>query len=596
MTTPMAKSIAAAGFAVHEVTMRRRHWTLQWLGHPYGYAFGVPILTLLGAGTTLLAPMLLDPSAFGAFVLVTILFQYSSITDLGLSQLADREIAAKGAGREWSDDYLRARWIIALGVTAIGLPVAVMVALLTRNLAPLDAALAVFGGSAFMVANGPVTIHRAASRVWEFTTAALALQAGMTLPRIVGLIVGGVTGCAVALVLWYGTLSLLLARPVTAAVRPKPVRALLRAALPLFAFNGLWLIYLSANRWLSLGFSTPHDFGLFAFGANLASIAIGILSTVAQIRYPALLVGLAETPRGASSAALEKDALRLSFVLSVGVAAAMLLAQPIIGWMFPRFDGATPATIGLAVSCVPLGVVAWTLPISIGLTRQPWRSAVLIFAPALAMLVAAMMVGDRAAGIVGQAWGCVAAAVVLLVAHVGLMHNLGIVTTRACLRITLLQTTLVSLLVGLAFTSGVAFDVPNAAQNTPPLGWKLAFEDNFESLSLWDGKGGVWEPHYPWGARTNPPNQELEYYVDPRAGRDPYSLANLAPFDIKDGTLTIRAQQIPAPARRLALNLQYASGLPDHGSQLFNDTRLCGNARSRTSGKRLVAGILAHSH
>ena len=43
--------------------------------NPVAFGALVPVLTLAGAGTTLLAPMLLDPIAFGAFALLSTLFQ-----------------------------------------------------------------------------------------------------------------------------------------------------------------------------------------------------------------------------------------------------------------------------------------------------------------------------------------------------------------------------------------------------------------------------------------------------------------------------------------------------------------------------------------
>ncbi|HSP26691.1 MAG TPA: hypothetical protein VLQ65_16105, partial [Saliniramus sp.] len=57
------------------------------------YAVGVVVLSILSAGTTLVAPRLLDPAAFGVFALLTSLFHYAGKSDLGLSQLADRDIA-----------------------------------------------------------------------------------------------------------------------------------------------------------------------------------------------------------------------------------------------------------------------------------------------------------------------------------------------------------------------------------------------------------------------------------------------------------------------------------------------------------------------
>jgi hypothetical protein len=99
-----------------------------------------------------------------------------------------------------------------------------------------------------MLANGPVTVFRATSKIWEFTASALLLQAGLTAPRLAGLAVGGVTGCFAALALWYGLLAALLSRSAAPpAARPTPLLPLLRLALPLFAFNACWEIYLSTN-------------------------------------------------------------------------------------------------------------------------------------------------------------------------------------------------------------------------------------------------------------------------------------------------------------------------------------------------------------
>jgi beta-glucanase (GH16 family) len=107
-----------------------------------------------------------------------------------------------------------------------------------------------------------------------------------------------------------------------------------------------------------------------------------------------------------------------------------------------------------------------------------------------------------------------------------------------------------------------AAESPAAAPVGAPLGWRLAFEDNFDSLRLWDAKSktGTWEPHYPWKARTNPSNSELQYYVDPRPGQDPEHFAELHPFTIDDNKLAIRARPL-SPNQKNETGLKYASGL-----------------------------------
>jgi O-antigen/teichoic acid export membrane protein len=169
----------------------------------------------------------------------------------------------------------------------------------------------------------------------EFTVTALLLQPGLT---VAGLVLGGVTGCFAALALWYGALAGLLARTAApAAASPAPFLPMLRLALPLFAFNASWEIYLSTNRWISAGLSTAEDFGLFAFGANLAFTGIGVLATFAQVRYPKILTEIGKNPHGSCSSLVEREVLLLCLVLSGGVALAIVATGPMIELAFPRF-------------------------------------------------------------------------------------------------------------------------------------------------------------------------------------------------------------------------------------------------------------------
>ena len=86
-----ASTFGAAGECIVDVPRRmhglRRSSRGQWLGHPLAYTFGTIVASVLSIGTTLVAPSLLGPAAFGSFALLTSLFQYASRFDLGLSQL-----------------------------------------------------------------------------------------------------------------------------------------------------------------------------------------------------------------------------------------------------------------------------------------------------------------------------------------------------------------------------------------------------------------------------------------------------------------------------------------------------------------------------
>ncbi|WP_342152786.1 lipopolysaccharide biosynthesis protein [Methylorubrum sp. SB2] len=425
----------------------RRRIGLSFLGHPSAYAVGVCVVSLLSMATTLIVPRLLDPVAFGAFALLGTLFQYAARADLGLSQLADRDLACgapDAAAR--GVELLRASWALGLGAILILTPLAVAGAVLSGRFAPGDAALAVVAGVLGMVAHAPTSIYRAASQHWDFALLALLQQAGLTAPRLAGLLLAGVTGCFAALTLWSGLLALAFAQPRHAlAWRPAVVLPMVRAALPLFVFNTLWLVTTTANRWVAALLSPPDRLGLFAFGANLALVGLAIVGTVAQVRYPKLLRAMADAPEG-RSALLAGEIQRAGLTLAAVALAAIPLTAPVIALLFPGYEGAAGTTVWLALACLPLGTAAWIVPMALVLTASPLREALRIFGPSLALLTVGMAAGDALAGIAGQGAACAGAGLVLFAGLIGLFRRADILSPQAARRAVLTQTTLLAAL------------------------------------------------------------------------------------------------------------------------------------------------------
>lgn len=91
-------------------------------------------------------------------------------------------------------------------------------------------------------------------------------------------------------------------------------------------------------------------------------------------------------------------------------------------------------------------------------------------------------------------------------------------------------------------------------------GLTLSFNDDFNSLSLFDGQDGVWEAKYWWapekGASLHT-NGEHQWYVNPAYG--PTASAN--PFSVTDGVLTIRAEQTPDSLAGEVEGYDYTSGM-----------------------------------
>jgi beta-glucanase (GH16 family)/Ca2+-binding RTX toxin-like protein len=82
-------------------------------------------------------------------------------------------------------------------------------------------------------------------------------------------------------------------------------------------------------------------------------------------------------------------------------------------------------------------------------------------------------------------------------------------------------------------------------------GYKLTFDDEFNSFSWYNGTSGTWKTKYQFGGRTLSGNGELEYYSDSSVGVNPFSIEN--------GALRITA----APSTNLTQSegLPYTSGL-----------------------------------
>ena len=89
----------------------------------------------------------------------------------------------------------------------------------------------------------------------------------------------------------------------------------------------------------------------------------------------------------------------------------------------------------------------------------------------------------------------------------------------------------------------------------------LTFAEEFNSLSLWNGTGGRWEPVYWWAAGQNgatvPTNAEKQWYIDPSYA----PTSRVRPLSISNGVLRITADRAPPDIRPLINGFQYTSGM-----------------------------------
>ncbi len=81
------------------------------------------------------------------FALLSSLLQFAGKADLGLSQLADRELCDQTVGPERARDILRVRRAVGAAGIAIVAPSVMVGAWATSRIAPLDVGLACSPGS-----------------------------------------------------------------------------------------------------------------------------------------------------------------------------------------------------------------------------------------------------------------------------------------------------------------------------------------------------------------------------------------------------------------------------------------------------------------
>ncbi|KQV70201.1 family 16 glycosylhydrolase [Rhizobium sp. Root1220] len=89
---------------------------------------------------------------------------------------------------------------------------------------------------------------------------------------------------------------------------------------------------------------------------------------------------------------------------------------------------------------------------------------------------------------------------------------------------------------------------------------KLAFADEFNSLSLRNGDKGVWDAKFWWApdkGSTLPGNGEQQWYINPSYA--PTSSVN--PFSVHNGVLTITASHTPTALKPQVDGYEYTSGI-----------------------------------
>jgi O-antigen/teichoic acid export membrane protein len=407
------------------------------LNRPFTYAIASPLLSLASAGVGLLVPALLDPLQFGVFVLVSTVFQYAQIFDLGMAQLMDRTWGRQGVTEPRETEamvgsILWLRLYIVLATTAalvgtvllVGIPGAPSWTLLLAGL----------GGVLFTASMGPVTLYRARADCAPFTISAIALQLGMVLPRLIGLAAAGVTGCFAALLAWYSMTALVLNKRAAAAYGRPPGASrslsLIGSAAPLALNVMLLSAFLTVHRWVSASVSTPEEFGLYAFGMNLLAMIVGAMAPIGQVYYPRRVQQIAVDGLSRVRDRIGIDMGLLLVTMIAGCTLGQFLMPYLIDLVFPHYHEALRVAQISLLALVPITIVTWMMPLLLSVCEKPWLNSLPLWV-GIGGVTAGIVVGEAVAGIQGQAWGYAAGALVLAGLELELAVRLGVLRRKA---------------------------------------------------------------------------------------------------------------------------------------------------------------------
>ena len=421
----------------------------SFFAKPSAYVLSTLILTGLSSATTLAAPALLTTEQFASFVLLASFFQLAARLDFGLSELADRYGHSSENAHEQSNQLLQARWLIALILMPF---IALLSFVVSRNnslLSPLDLLLALCGGLLAMIAVGPVTVSRAKNNIKDFAILALTLQLGMTVPRLIGLAIGGTTGCYLALSLWYFAFAAQSWRTLRFETSKwKEMIAPLRQSLPLFLCALMWLCTQFMPRWVSASISSQHDFAQLAFAFNLIALATGTLATIGQAYYPRYLVLHREQKKATLQNLIWKDLLILVCGSFVGIAIILPLIPYGLHLLYPRYYEARAETLIMVISLLPFVATLWFVPFILAISRHPLRSIGLLTLPTALSLIILMTMFYRLFGVEGQVLAVLVSSFIPILAFAWILKALDLSTRLRVLGIVSLIALLTLTLVG----------------------------------------------------------------------------------------------------------------------------------------------------
>lgn len=418
----------------------------RFLASPRSYALVVPTVNACVAATGLFIPWFMQPVSFGQFILISTFVQYLWLLDLGTSQLITRTAARmKQAGLSNPagiriQGILWTRFYLAVIATLTALVLAVAFRNSFKVPLPMPATLlAILAGGAQFILMGHLSLYRGLSNYSLFTSNNALAQVGLTAPRVLGLFFGGLSGCFIVLMVWFGAVAAKMLRRDPPGIRYRPnalrVRRTVTVAFPLFVSVSLWSVFMMANRWFVADLADPETYGQFSFAAAVLGLYAGTFGTIAQAYYPKLSAEAYAAEPFALSRRVVADALKLAAVISVLSTIGVMLVKLVVPFVYAAYAPAVPALKIFLVAGIPMIMASWLMPIAMSARTRPSREIFIVYLLAIATLWAGTVIGFRTTGLEGVGIGVIVASYVMLGGQAVLLRRSRVLSIRDAARL-----------------------------------------------------------------------------------------------------------------------------------------------------------------
>jgi O-antigen/teichoic acid export membrane protein len=312
----------------------------------------------------LVAAGLLGPVAFGTWVALSLLLQYTPALGLGIANGVGREVPRLlGTGDEAAADHVED--VAAFGVLSTSLLAGLgAVAIAPLLVAGIGAETVVLVGVAAVAQSvflfGQVLFR---SRL-RFRAASLQLAAQGIVGAVIGIVLLaaglGVDGILLARVSVVGVAIAMAGRTLARVPRPRAdlemLGRLVAVGFPLMAAGILLLLLVTIDRWIVLAVLGQEALGVYGLVGLAASSLVLVPTIISQQYYPRLGFARGEGADGATLLRMARgQGLLAAGLAATGAAIVVLTAWLVIPRFLPEYGAALPA-----IPVILAGMVAYS--------------------------------------------------------------------------------------------------------------------------------------------------------------------------------------------------------------------------------------------